>query len=247
MIKVCDIVILNSPFRVFQVLNKNMYDICNNTGSCLRVYESEIFRLTLTKLDMKIRVDAVKKVANELIAANGITTTLEIKDKLIKDFPIYYWEQDYISATMMDLQNKGKFQYTDTVTNNVSHRVYFANKPGFTKAHVDTSSSTGISNPIKDEILKTSTKSKKISRDKALGLIQNSKGHFFTAVFVKSGWSCDKRTINCQYMKNQDKASAGCVMVKESGRLKTGVNPIRQINIGTLQSLSIGGQNYKVS
>jgi len=85
---------------------------------------------------------------------------------------------------------------------------------------------------------------KKISKSKALELMSNNKGHFFTAIFIdKDG---ERRTINCQYLKDQKQSPLGYCKVRELNKLKRGEESIRQINLQTLISLSIGGQKYHV-
>jgi hypothetical protein len=92
------------------------------------------------------------------------------------------------------------------------------------------------------------TTTNSISRKKALHMIAGNRGHFFTATFIKKDGTT--RTINAQYMKGVGSPaadwSAGYVRVKETGKMKTGHNAIRQVNLKTLKELRIAGNTYKV-
>lgn len=90
-------------------------------------------------------------------------------------------------------------------------------------------------------------KSQRIGKKKALDLMKGNKGHFFTAEFVTKEGS--RRTINCQYLKDQSQSELGYVKVQEAIKRKMDPegNAIRQINMQTLKSLKIAGQTYKVN
>lgn len=93
--------------------------------------------------------------------------------------------------------------------------------------------------------------SKRISKSKALDLMVNNKGRFFTAEFVDK--KNKTRIMNCLYLKNQGTNKLGYVKVKEAALMRTPegkADPkktIRQLNMQTLVSLKIGGVNYKIN
>lgn len=64
--------------------------------------------------------DAVLATAKALCHPNNTVTTLEIKTKLIKDFPMYHWRQnvgnDSVSAIMNEFATQGVFTYIDNGT-----------------------------------------------------------------------------------------------------------------------------------
>lgn len=78
-----------------------------------------------------------------------------------------------------------------------------------------------------------------ISKSKAVELIQNSKGRFFTVDFVKKDNS--QRTINCNYKIPSKPSKLGYIMVysmKDKG--------YKNINPQTIKNLTINNINYKV-
>lgn len=87
-------------------------------------------------------------------------------------------------------------------------------------------------------------KFKKLSRTKALELMSNNKGHFFTAVFIDK--DNEVRTINCQYLKDQKQSVLGYVLVRECNKLRKGEDAIRNVNLQSLKELHIGGVKYKL-
>lgn len=86
---------------------------------------------------------------------------------------------------------------------------------------------------------------KRISRTAALKMIQGNKGRFFTAVFTKKDGTL--RTINAQYLPDQDNSALGYVKVRDQALIKKQPNDCtRQINLQTLSQIKIGGTLYKV-
>lgn len=86
---------------------------------------------------------------------------------------------------------------------------------------------------------------KKISRLKALELMKNSKGQFFTAIFDKKDGT--ERIMNCQWLKDQKENPLGYVVVRDAALIKTNKNNCtRNINLQTLKSLRLSGQTYKI-
>lgn len=87
--------------------------------------------------------------------------------------------------------------------------------------------------------------SNKISRTKALDLMKNNKGHFFTVQFIKQDGSL--RTLNGQYVKGQNPSPLGFILVKEAKLMKSNAKEqIRNVNIQTLRSLKISGNSYSI-
>ena len=237
----------NHPFQlgeivtVFRVFPNYRYDVCNSTGDCWTVELREL--LKVNNQTMKLMKQAVLDTANKLCKANNTVTTLEIKTELRKTHPYFHWIQNSrngligVSEYMDELYQEGHFTYTD----NGQYRVYSAvttTKSPKTRLpkHAGTPIPRNTSNPNHNI--------RSISRQKALDMMANNKGHFFTAVFVKQDGT--ERTINCQYLKDQHSNPLGYVMVKEAQKMKDGVNAIRQINLQTLRKLRIGGQNYNI-
>jgi len=87
-------------------------------------------------------------------------------------------------------------------------------------------------------------KTKNISRTQALELMKNNKGHFFSAVFVTKGNKL--RTINGQWLKDQGPSDLGYVKVRETSKLKSGKEAIRNVNLQTLELLKIAGKTFNV-
>jgi hypothetical protein len=85
-------------------------------------------------------------------------------------------------------------------------------------------------------------KMKRISKEKALELMTNNKGRFFTATFIKKNG--EERTINGKYKSVSKlgyvKIAEHNVGTKEAGR-------IRNVNLQTIKALKIGGQLCKVA
>lgn len=236
--KVGDTVGLHIVFEVVRILHDGSYDICNANGDCLRVQPNQILLLNFNNDEMKDMQKAVIATANKLMKAQGQVTTLEIKSDLILNQPQFYWKQSFVSTTMDAYHQAGKVTFTD----NGSYRTYRpASNTGMTSV---TPGKVLVATPKKAAKTTPKIVGKRISRTKALSLMANNKGHFFTATFIKANG--DERTINCQFMKDQKSAAAGCIMVREAQKMKDGVNPIRQINIGTLKALKIKGEALKV-
>jgi hypothetical protein len=213
--------------------------------------ENEVTLLkTKTKTDMNAIRKMVYNMATDLLKANNTVTTLEIKTALRSKYPQYYWIQNSnghtegISEIMDVFATQGKFTYSDAG----SYRIYSykmaktVRKTPMKKTAVKRAGSKVGKAAVKH----TTTNS--ISRKKALHMIAGNRGHFFTATFIKKDGTT--RTINAQYMKGVGSPaadwSAGYVRVKETGKMKTGHNAIRQVNLKTLKELRIAGNTYKV-
>lgn len=191
------------------------------------------FKIIKNEKDMVTKLD-VLYAANQLCIANNTVTTLEIKNFLRKKFPNKRCTQDFVSKTMIDYANEGRFTFND----NGTYRVYSSKLSGTVQA----GSAITVSNSQTSKTNKNMN-TKRISRTTAINLMRNSKGQFFTVEFQKQDGTL--RTLNGQYMKDQ-KLNSSYVLVKESGKLKTGSNPIRNVNPDTLKVLKIGGETYRI-
>lgn len=235
------------------------YDVCEKpTGDCwmIRETDTELFKskiqINMLQQANQMIKTAVQITADKLLATNGTTTTLDVKNQLRIDFPFFYWVQNSepnvkgVSEWMDELANDGCYAYSF----DGHHRTYVALKPltGSPVAviAVGTPNSTGTTAKTKGKILVSSGTSTGISKNKAEDLIKNSKGHFFTAVVIKDHGKGDRRVMNCQLVKNPKKVAPGCLLVRETSKLKTGAKPFRNLNIQELLELRIGGTNYKV-
>jgi hypothetical protein len=117
------------------------------------------------KMNNMTQKDMVMDVATNLCKANNTATTLEIKIQLRKQYP-GSWYQTEISSLMVDLAEDGEFDYID----NGIHRIYSIYDPN---------------NPLQPvaKIPKVKTpvvQGGVISDNRAIDLIKNSRGKFFT-------------------------------------------------------------------
>ena len=84
-----------------------------------------------------------------------------------------------------------------------------------------------------------------ISRVKAMEMMENNKGRFFSAEFISK--KNKTRVINCQYLPNQGESKLGYVKVREASKMRIKAsNNIRQVNMQTIKYLRLGGTTYKV-
>lgn len=178
---------------------------------------------------MQVQVDLkslVETVANDLLKANNTVTTLEVKTELRNKYKEFYWTQKIVSDYMDELFKEGKFTFKDggafRVYSSVKNQVKFVAVP----------------------VAPVAQKPGKLSRKKALEMMKNNKGHFFTVTFFKKDGTL--RTMNCQYLKDQDQIELGYVKVKEASKAKQGVNAIRNINLQTLKTIRIAGNTYTI-
>lgn len=166
----------------------------------------------------------------ELLQANNTITTLEVKTSLRTNYPDFSWTQPMVSDYMNEMHLKGDLTYED----NGTYRIY----SGETKK-------VRASKKVNGKTLKK-VKVKKISKTKALDLMMNNKGHFFTAEFTKKNG--DLRVMNCQVTDKDQDTKLGYVTVKEAALMRTDPkNAHRKINLQTLKALKIGGVAYKVN
>jgi hypothetical protein len=198
---------------------------------------------TMTKQTMK---DAVLTTAKALLVANNTITTLEIKLQLIKDFPYFYWKQVTVSELVDELVTEGKLTVVD---DNGTYRTYADPTQPARTGNIATGNSTGKVTVTTKKVASTPTikapKGKTISATKAVELMKNNKGRFFTVTFTKKDQS--QRTLNGQWVKDQKTNAKGYVLVKDAAKMKkTPTDCIRNVNLQTLHSISINGSTYRV-
>lgn len=245
---------INEVVQIFRIFADHTMDVCGDGGECWRIYPNEVKTIQMN------RKKAVLDTATRLLKSQNQITTLEIKVELIKLYPKFIWTQGIVSTIMDDFYKKGMFTYYDTVTGGNQHRVYSATGVKIRNVKNKQQTMSTTTTGMKKSTNKVSVPSTKtISKTKALELMQNNKGHFFTATFIaKKG----ERTINCQYLKDQAHSNLGYVKVKEAIKAKAAKEAaekarasnkkiskpdcIRHINLQTLKSLKIAGNSYRV-
>lgn len=109
---------------------------------------------------------------------------------------------------------------------------------------VQSSPVSAASAPINIPVTPAKKTSSYISHARALELMENNKGHFFTAVFIKKDQT--ERVMNCKLMANQVPDRLGYIKVKEASLLRQGKEAIRNVNLQTLKTLSIGQKEYRI-
>lgn len=249
---------INEVVQIFRIFADDTMDVCGDGGECWRVSKKEVKATTMFN-----QRKAVLDTATRLLKSQNEITTLEIKAELMNIYPRHMWFQNVVSAIMDSYHKQGMFTYYDTVTGGNMHRVYSATgvKIRNVKSKKQTMSTTtkGMKKSATASTKVSAPTTKTISKTKALELMANNKGHFFTATFIaKKG----ERTINCQYLKDQAHSTLGYVKVKEAIKAKAAKEAaekarasnkkiakpdcIRHINLQTLKSLKIAGNTYRV-
>ena len=251
---------INEVVKIFRIFADDTMDVCGDGGECWRVNKKEV--KTMTTFDVK---KAVLDTAQKLLKAQNKVTTLEIKAELMRVYPHRMWFQSVVSSIMNQYFMQGMFTYYDTVTGGNMHRVYSATGVKIRNVKQKNQTMSTTTKGMKKSATRTATTkvsvptTKSISKTKALELMQNNKGHFFTATFIsKKG----ERTINCQYLKDQAHSNLGYVKVKEAIKAKAAKEAaekarasnkkiakpdcIRHINLQTLKKLKIAGNVYRV-
>ena len=169
--------------------------------------------------------ELVLDATNRLIAKNGKTTSLEVKELLRKENKGRTFHQSGVSVALQTLAGSNKFNYTF----NGVHRVYTAVPVTPKKVVTTTVKATGS----------------RISRTKALELIENNKQYIFSATFTKKDGT--ERKVTARYLANQGRSSLGYVKVTDMAKAKNYENSVVQINLQTLKGLKIAGKTYKVN
>jgi hypothetical protein len=216
---------------------------------------NEIFGIKQTNINMnnQQRKQAIHDTANALCNAQNQFTNLELKNELRKNYPNEVWNQMDISIEMMDLaDNEGHFNYT----HNGSYRTYTAT-PSLQGSQAQTNSNPSMTaqliakaqstnQPLKNQgkistapKIKPPVSTKRIGRNKALEIIQNTNGKFFSVKFVKKNG--DERLMGVQYIKGTKADPLGYVRLKD---LKTQIT--KSVNLQTLSEIKTNNTLYKV-
>lgn len=188
------------------------------------------------------QLKSLQKMAEELCNANNTFSTLELKNALRKKYPNEIWNQIDVSYAMMDLADQGHFDYQD----NGTYRTYFA-VPSLQGTHTTTTTSTVLNGLINTALSNSKTKPKqtptvtvkKIGRHKALEIIQNTNGKFFSVRFEKKNG--DNRLMGVQYIKGTKPDPLGYVLLKDLKAKKT-----KSVNLQTLSEIKTNNILYKV-
>lgn len=188
------------------------------------------------------KTEKILSVAKKLCKANNTVTTLEIKTELRKRYPNNRWEQATISSTMIDANSNGKFDYSD----NGTFRTYsFVGKTANKGTIVTPVTQVTKGKAKKAKAAKTPMSTQKISRTKALDLIQNSNGKFFTVTFIKKDGS--RRVLNAQYTPDMGVSPLGYILVKDiSAVRKKEVKTVKNVNLQTIESITLNNVMSKI-
>lgn len=209
----------------------------------------EHVKQTNINMNSQQRKQAIHDTANALCNAQNQFTNLELKNELRKKFPNEIWNQMDISIEMMDLaDNDGHFDYT----HNGTYRVYTAtpslqgsqnglsgqsnSNPSMTAQLIAKAQSQPIAKQPK---IKVPLATKRIGRTKALDIIQNTNGKFFSVRFEKKNG--EDRLMGVQYVKGTKPDPLGYVRLKE---LKTQIT--KSVNLQTLSEIKTNNTLYKV-
>ena len=185
--------------------------------------------------------EKVLKVAKELCKANNTVTTLEIKNELRKRYSYNKWDQTEVSTTMNDFYNEGKFTFSD----NGTYRVYSL---VVSKAKTSAKVKPTKTNTMKATTTSTRTRSTgtRISRSKALDMIKNSNGKFFTVTFIKKDGT--RRVMNGQHTSDMGVSSLGYINVKDMTAVRRKESAtIKSVNLQTIETIRLGKTTYKVA
>lgn len=191
-----------------------------------------------TKMSIKTAMQAeVLRVAKELAVANNTFTTLEIKTKLIKEVPEVKWTQAFISDTMLEYEQEGKFTFTD----NGTYRTYSLVKLLTKTIKSGPALRVSVSKP--KAVSATKKGFTKIKRLKAQDMILNSKKTFITVEFINKEGELRKLNGQCT---GKSPNGINYLLFTEASKLKSGVNAMRNVNINTLLTFSMKGTKYAV-
>lgn len=190
----------------------------------------------------------ILQTAKALCNANNTFSTLELKNELRKKYPNEIWNQIDVSMIMMDLADQGEFDFTS----NGTYRTYFAvpslqgkqkqSQPQnivqqlINSALGTTKQPTGTT---KQPTVDVKIPTKRIGRNKALEIIQNTKGKFFSVRFEKKNG--EDRLMGVQYIKGTKPDPLGYVLLRD---IKA--NKSKSVNLQTLSEIKTNGTLYKV-
>ena len=207
----------------------------------------------ITNLD---KANLVFNMAIRLLKPQNKITTLEIKMQLIKDYPIIEWKQQFVHEAMDAFYRQGLFiiaddngtyrTYSDPNYNHITvdaEIVPFDALPVYTKSIDNTTTNASISTNDKQASPKASSVTKSaIDKNKALELMKNNRGHYFTA-FIKENGTVE--VLNCQFVKaKQDLNAPNSVVVKLR---KKAIESYKKFELENLAELSINKENFVVT
>lgn len=216
----------NGDVLKVQDVFKNTIYVSNGTKSAW-IYAADVATVNPVPHSVETLSTLVEKAANELIKATGSTSSLEVKEKLRKEYPRRKFYQNEISVALQDLATNGKFNYTF----NGVYRTYTSNKV----------QRSAVTTPK----VATTPKSGKVSRTKALELIENS-NRIITVTFEKKDGTT--RKVVGRYFKEQGRPLLGYVKLKDIQKAKNGtLSPVVNVNLQTLSELKVDGNTYKVN
>lgn len=221
--------------KIIQTLYKGHYKLVDS-----KISKKQFSKITksINKMSIKtVMQSEVLRVAKELAVANNRFTTLELKKELIKQVPEVRWTQQYVSDTMIGFEKDGKFTFTD----NGTFRTYSLVKSLTTTVKASPSITVSVSTPKAVSAAKKGLT--KIKRTKALDMMKESHKAFITVEFIKQDGTL--RKLNGQFA-GMSPNGGNLVLFHEASKLKSGVNPIRNVNLDTLQTLSMKGTKYAV-
>ena len=189
------------------------------------------------------QVTNLHAAANALCNAQNQFTTLELKNELRKKYPNEIWNQMDVSLEMINLEQQGHFTYTD----NGNFRTYYANPSLQGTQTASTTSVQTKTNKLIQRAMQTQTPMqtsstpsiKRIGRTKALEIIENTNGKFFSVRFIKQNG--DERLMACQYVKGTKRSPLGYVLLKD---IKAGKS--KSVNLQTLSEVKTNNTIYKV-
>ncbi len=154
----------------------------------------------------------VKKAALDLIQANQMTTTLEVKQQLIATEPNYFWKQNFVSTALMELADNGELEFEDNGTFRIYVLPYSVVSAPRVAAVAQGSSSKYRKIPLAQRGVV------KVNRTALAKLVEDNAGKFITIVHHKKTTG-GTNVMNCQILK--DMTPLGAIQVKEQGQLKT--------------------------
>lgn len=190
---------------------------------------------------------AVHAIANALCNAQNQFTNLELKNELHKKYPNEGWNQMEISTEMMNLADNGYFDFT----HNGTYRTYFAT-PSLQASQSQSNTNPSMVQQLISKAQTTTpvvtkqakvivpTTTKRIGRKKALEIIQNTNGKFFSVTFEKKNG--ENRLMGVQYVKGTKPDPLGYVLLRDLKAKKS-----KSVNLQTLSEIKTNNILYKVS
>jgi len=148
----------------------------------------------------------IKNTALDLIAENGVTTTLEVKERLIKTEPTYFWKQSFVSEVMAELAEDGEFDFRDNGMFRIYEPVAQISAPQVSQSTKYTKIPLSQRNTVKSSVTELAK------------IVEQNAGKFMTVVHTKRTTGT-QNVMNCQVLKGL--TPLGAIQVKEQGQLKT--------------------------